>query len=125
MCLQTKNIIKNRDVVFMEGSMSIGKTLEMRPSGSNESLRAVVVDESSKSSSSDDGDEWDEQVGDHLVLNEEAMRISMENDDSNEIFTMNGQYSKKKWRPPRERWENYIQPNKMKSGKMWYCWMIF
>jgi hypothetical protein len=95
MCLQTKNIIKNRDVVFMEGSMSIGKTLKMRPSGSNESLRAVVVDESSKSSSSDDGDEWDEQVGDHLVLNEKAIRISMENDDSNKIFTMNGQYSKK------------------------------
>ena len=36
MCVQTKNIVQNRDVVFMEDSMSVENDLEMHPSRKNE-----------------------------------------------------------------------------------------
>ena len=49
MCLETKKIIKCRDVVFMEDSASIGNDLEMRPSGRDGGRMVVVMDESSKS----------------------------------------------------------------------------
>ena len=38
-CLETKKIIKNNDVVFMKDSGSIKKKLEMHPSGKMEALR--------------------------------------------------------------------------------------
>ena len=41
---------------------------------------AVIVDESSKSSYYDDGEEHEKQVKDHLVANEEAIEIRAEND---------------------------------------------
>jgi hypothetical protein len=47
----------------------------MRPSGSNEGPTTVVVDKSSKSSSSDNGEERDKQMGDHLVTNMESSKI--------------------------------------------------
>ena len=53
MCLETKKIIKSRDVTFMEDS-GTHKHLEERPSGRDEERPAHVVDESSKS---DDGEE--------------------------------------------------------------------
>ena len=51
----------------MEDVTSVGNALEMRPNGRNEGAIAVVVYESSKSSSCDDGMKCEEQVGDHLV----------------------------------------------------------
>src|SRR5688500_13890735 len=48
MCVETKKIIRSRDVVFDEGSTSIGHGLEMSPSGSSVTPSLVLVDESSK-----------------------------------------------------------------------------
>ena len=43
MCLETKKIIKNNDVVFMEDNGSITNDLEMPPSGRNEGSIVVVM----------------------------------------------------------------------------------
>ena len=43
MCLQIKNIIKNRDVVFIENNSSIENDLEMHQSGRNEGPMVIVV----------------------------------------------------------------------------------
>jgi hypothetical protein len=51
MCVQSKKIIKCRDVEFMEDSTNVGNDLEMRPSGRNETPN---VDTSSKSPCVDD-----------------------------------------------------------------------
>ena len=47
-CLETKNIIKIKNVVHMEDIRSIINGLELRLSGRNEGPKVVVVDESSK-----------------------------------------------------------------------------
>ena len=60
----------------MEDSISVGKTLEMRPNGSNEDHTAVVVDEYFKLSSSDVGEERDGQVGDHWDTNEDVIEMT-------------------------------------------------
>lgn len=52
----------------------------MPQSGRNESLTMVVVDESSKSFLYDEEEEHDEQVRDHLITNEETIKISVDND---------------------------------------------
>jgi len=44
MYLQTKKIIKSRDVVFMEDKTNIRNNLEMRLSGRNEGPTTVVMD---------------------------------------------------------------------------------
>lgn len=45
-CLQTKKIHKkNKNVIFMEDSMSVGNNLEMRLMRRNDSLTVVVMDE--------------------------------------------------------------------------------
>ena len=44
MCMQTKNIIKIRDVMFMMDSTNIEYDLEMCPSGRNEAHMMIVVD---------------------------------------------------------------------------------
>ena len=62
-------------MIFVEDNTSVGNDLEMRLSGRNKGALAVVVEESSKSSSYNDGDEPEEQVGNHLVANEEATQI--------------------------------------------------
>ena len=54
----------------MKDSMSAGNDSERRPSGKNKGPMVVVVDESSKSSLCDDGDDREKQVEDHLVANE-------------------------------------------------------
>ena len=76
MRFQTKNIIKSRDMVFMEDSMSVGNVLDIRPNGRNEGPTAVVVDEPYNND-----EECEEQVEDHLIANEEAIEILVENDD--------------------------------------------
>ena len=58
----------------------------MCPSGRNEGPPADIVDKSSKSSSCDDGEERNEQVGDHLVANEETIKIPTENDGRDKRF---------------------------------------
>jgi hypothetical protein len=50
----------------------------------------IVVDEFYKSFSTDDGDEHDEQVGDHLFANEEAIKIPTETDRHGERFGNDG-----------------------------------
>ena len=95
MCLQTKKIIKNRDVLIIEDDTSVGNTLKIRANGRNEGPMAVVVDESSKLSLCDDGEEREEQVGDHLIANEEAIEIPTENYGRVEVFKNNGRYPKR------------------------------
>jgi len=43
MCVQSKKIIKCRDVEFMEDSTSVRNDLEMQPSGRNETPNVVIV----------------------------------------------------------------------------------
>ena len=82
MCLQTNNIIKNRDVVFMEDSIGVGNDLEMHPSGRN---KGHTVDECTKSSLCNDGEEGKKQVKYPLVANE-AIEMHAENDGPVERF---------------------------------------
>ena len=70
--------------------MSVRKILEIRLSGCNECPMAVVMDESSKPSSSDDGEERDEQVGGYLVSNKEAIKIPVKNDGRDKRFSKDG-----------------------------------
>ena len=70
----------------MEDDMSIGNALEFCLSERIEGPMAVVVDKSLKSFSCNDGEEHEEQVGDHLIANEVAIKIPMENDDNAERF---------------------------------------
>jgi hypothetical protein len=56
MCVQSKKIIKCKDVEFMEDSTSVSNDLEMCPSGRNETPNVVIVDTSSKSPFVDDDD---------------------------------------------------------------------
>lgn len=44
MCLESRKIIENIDVMFMEDSGSIKNNLELCPSGRNEGHAVVVVD---------------------------------------------------------------------------------
>jgi hypothetical protein len=44
MCVQSKKIIKCRDVDFMEDSTYVGNDFEMRPSRRNETPNVVIVD---------------------------------------------------------------------------------
>ncbi len=71
MCVQSKKIIKCRDVEFMEDSTSVGNDLDMCPSGRNETPNVVIMDTSSKSPCVDD----DEGVSDATEdpSNQEAM----------------------------------------------------
>jgi hypothetical protein len=61
--------------------------------GRNESLTVLVVDKSSKASSWNDGEE---QMGDHLVANEEAIEIPTENDSRVKRFGKSERYLNKK-----------------------------
>ena len=101
-CLQTKKIKKCRDMVFMEDGTSIRNTLKIHPNEKNEGPIAVIVDKPSRSSSCDDGEEREEQVRDHLIANEEANEIPVENDDRVERFGNDGRYSKGERHPSKE-----------------------
>ena len=67
----------------------------MHPSGRNEGPTALVLDKSSKLPLCNDDNERDEQMKYHLITNEEAIKIYMENDGHDERFGENGQYSKR------------------------------
>ena len=92
----------------MEDSMSVGNALEICPSGRNEGPTVVVVDEPSKWSSCEDVEEHEEQVGDHLIANEEAIEFLADNDGRIERFGNDEKYPKREWRPPGEWWKNHI-----------------
>jgi hypothetical protein len=81
-CLETKKIIKSRDVVFMGHSGSISNVLEMCSSGRIEGPTAmVVVDESSKSHLFDAGGQFDnEQKEGNVVAIGEAHEGLTNND---------------------------------------------
>ena len=70
----------------------------------------VSVKESFKSSSYNDGKEHEEQVRNHLVINEEAIKIFTESDGRIERFNKDERYTKREQRPPREWWKNHILP---------------
>jgi hypothetical protein len=72
MCVQSKKIIKCRDVEFMEDNTSVGNDLEMHPSGRNETPNVVIVDTSCKSPCVDD-DEGTSDVNED-PSNQEAPR---------------------------------------------------
>ena len=62
----------------------------------------VVINESSKLSLCDDGEECNEQVRDHLVANEVAIKISAKNVGCVDKFNKDGIYHKRERRPSRE-----------------------
>jgi hypothetical protein len=62
----------------MNDNASVGNDLKMSLSGRNKGLTVIVVDEFSKSSSYNDGEESEKQVEDHLVANKETIEISTE-----------------------------------------------
>lgn len=78
--IANQNYHKNRDTIFLANNISVGNDLEICRSGRNEGPIVVVVDEFSKLSSCDDGEEHDKHMGDHLVANEETIEKSAEND---------------------------------------------
>ena len=98
MCLQTKNIIKNRDVVFMEDDTGVENALKMRPSERNGGPTTIVVDEYFKLYLCDDGEKRKEQVRDQLVANDGCI----------ERFGNDRIYPKKE--RPGEWWMNHILP---------------
>ena len=134
-CLQTKIIIKCRDVEFLEDSTSMGDDSEIRPSGINEEPNKVIVDESPKL---EHNDECKERVGDNMAQNGgptlsdgtdervgevpqphamsdgngtnicEAMRTL--SDGNEESFSKDGRYLLRERRPRGEWWKNHILP---------------
>ena len=115
MCLETKKIIKSRDVVFMEDSGSISNDLEMRPSGRNGGRTVVVVDESSKSPLFDGGEQTvddKERVGGNGVAIEESCEKSANNDIFVESLDEERRYPTRERRPLGEWWKNHILPQR-------------
>lgn len=94
--------MKNRNVVFMKDNMCVENDLEMCPSRKNEGMMMVVVDEFSKSSSWDDGEEPKEQVGDQLIAKAEKIKIHAENYCYVEKFSKDERYPKNEKHLPGE-----------------------
>ena len=111
MCLETKKIIKSRDVVFMEDSGSINNDLEMRPSGRDGGRTIVVMDESSKSPLLDGGkqtvDDTGRVGGDEVVI-EESCETSANNDIVDGSSGGMRRYPTRERRPLGEWWKNHI-----------------
>ena len=49
-------------------------------------------------------------MGDHLVANEESIKLPAENDGRIERFGKDERYPKRERHPPREWWKNHILP---------------
>ena len=62
MCVETKKIIRSRDVVFDEDSTSISHGVEISPSGSCETPTLALVDEPSKPTPSNDCNDDDLKI---------------------------------------------------------------
>ncbi len=117
MCVQSKKIIKCRDVEFMEDNTSVGNDLEMHPSGRNDAPNVVIVDTSSKSPYVDD-DEGTSDVNEY-PSNQEAPRTLGRSSTSKDASTnakQEGQTLEERRYPLRERrplgeWcKNHILP---------------
>lgn len=103
--------------------MSVGKTLGIHLSGSNEGLAAVIIDEPSKASSSNDGEsmmsKWEiiwlqmRRQSKFLRRMTAAMKDLVMMDD---ILRENGVH-------PESDERITFYPNKVKSGQMWHYWM--
>jgi hypothetical protein len=114
MCVQSKKIIKCRDVEFMEDSTNVGNDLEMRPSGRNETPNVVIMDTSSKSPYVDN----DEGASDakEYPSNQEAPPTPTPSKDASTSDEEDGQPSEERRYPLRERrplgewWKNHILP---------------
>jgi hypothetical protein len=121
MCVQSKKIIKCRDVEFMEDSTSVGNDLEMHPSGRNEIPNVVIVDTSSKSPYVDD-DELTSDVKEHPSNQEAPPTLgcsstpSSPSKDARTNGEQEGQTLEERRYPLRERrllgewWKNHILP---------------
>jgi transposase InsO family protein len=117
MCVETRKIIKSRDVVFVEDNTSIGHGLEMSPSGSSKTPPLVLVDESSKPPSLDDSDENDSKSVDNISRSdgevkrdEEDGAIDAPPPSSNVEGGEEPRYPRRERRPPGEWWKNHILP---------------
>ncbi len=121
MCVQSKKIIKCRDVEFMEDSTSVGNDLEMRPSGRNDTPNVVIMDTSSKLPCVDDDEGASDAKED--PSNQEAPPTpgcpstpSTPFKDASRSGEQEGQpweehrYPLRERRPLREWWKNHILP---------------
>jgi hypothetical protein len=116
MCVQSKKIIKCRDVEFMEDSTSVGNDLEMRPSGRNETPNVVIVDTSSKSRCVDDDAKEDPSNEEATLTPGCSSTPSTPFKDASTSGEQEGQRSEERRYPLRERrplgewWKNHILP---------------
>ena len=135
MFLQTKKIIKYRDVKFLEDSTSMGGDSKIHKSGRNERLNVVIVDESPKRKHNDEckeivgdivaqnggptlNDGTDEDVGEppqphamHYGNRTNVCEVMRTLSDGNgENFGKDGRYLLREWRPRGEWWKNHIIP---------------
>lgn len=78
--MHTKQLIKSKDVIFMEDSINVANDFGMCPSGRNEVLMVVVVYEYSKSHLFDNGEETEEKIKDNYVGNQERKEGPTRND---------------------------------------------
>ena len=102
MCLETKKIIKNKDVVFKEDSGSINNDLEMHPSGRDGGRTVVMMDKSSKSPLLDSGKQTVdgmERVGGNGVVIDESCEKSANNDGLDGSWGGMQRYSTRERRP--------------------------
>jgi hypothetical protein len=115
MCLETKKIIKSRDVVFVEDSTSVGHGLEMGPSGSSETPSLGLVDQSSKPSTLDDCDGEFKKVEpleaqDGGASASVAPSSTSTPSDEDETSAQEPRYPRRERRPLGEWWMNHILP---------------
>ena len=111
MCVETKKIIRSRDVVFDEDSTSIGYGLEMSPSGSSEAPSLALVDGSSKptpSNASDDvGSKTEEEDDEEDSAPSSSSPLSEGLDEGS---SQEPRYPRRERRPLGEWWKNHILP---------------
>jgi hypothetical protein len=116
MCVQSKKIIKCRDVEFMEDSTSVGNDLEMRPSGRNDTPNVVIVDTSSKLPCVDDDAKEDPSNEQATPTPGCSSTPSTPSKDASTSGEQEGQPSEERRYPLRERrplgewWKNHILP---------------
>jgi hypothetical protein len=117
MCVETRKIIKSRDVVFVEDSTSVGHGLEMSPSGSSETPSLVLVDESSKPPSSDDNVEGDSKRDDSTSSGEGEVKrdeqdgaIDAPPSPQPSSNDEEPRYPRRERRPLGHWWKNHILP---------------
>ena len=112
MCVETRKIIRSRDVVFDEDSTSVGHGLEMSPSGSSETPSLVLVDKSSKPtlpSASDVNESKNEELVD-AEEGESPSSSSTPSEGEDHGSTQEPRCPRRERRPLREWWKNHSLP---------------